>query len=186
MRWYAGAVAAPAAVRLLEGAVHGTGGTWADLGCGDGTFTLALAELLGPAARIYAVDHNPGALSRLRGRARGRAGVIPVEADFTRPLDLLGGGEALDGLLFANSLHYVPEPERVLATWTARLRPGGRAVFVEYDRRSPSRWVPHPIPPARLEEVALSAGLSAPVITSRQPSAYAGTLYAAFSTRPLP
>ena len=41
-----------------------------------------------------------------------------------------------------------------------RLRPGGRVVLVEYDRRAHSRWVPYPIPIARLPEPAASAGLS--------------------------
>lgn len=31
--------------------------TWADLGCGSGTFTLALAELLSAGSHIHAIDH---------------------------------------------------------------------------------------------------------------------------------
>jgi tRNA A58 N-methylase Trm61 len=34
-------------------------GTWADLGSGEGAFTLALAELLDPQAEIYSLDSNP-------------------------------------------------------------------------------------------------------------------------------
>jgi ubiquinone/menaquinone biosynthesis C-methylase UbiE len=173
----------PSAVRLLERAIPRAGGTWADLGCGDGTFTLALADLLGPDARIYALDRDPGALSRLRRRTRARTNVISVEGDFTDSLDLPGERGALDGILFANSLHYVPEPEDVLGRWATRLRSEGRAVFVEYDRRTANRWVPYPIPPRRLAEIAASTGLSEPVITATRPSSYSGTLYAAYSVR---
>ena len=172
------------AIRLIEGAIPRSGGVWADLGCGDGTFTLALAERLGAAGRIYAVDNDARALSRLRRRAANRAGVIPVQADFTQPLALPGYDGALDGLLFANALHFVAHPERVLAAWVPRLNPGGRVVFVEYDRRAANPWVPYPIAPARLEEVAAASGLSPPEVTARHPSAFSGDLYAAVAIRP--
>lgn len=171
------------AIRLLEGAVNGTGGTWADLGCGDGTFTLALADRLGSGARIYAIDHDPAALSRLRRRSPARTNIIPIEGDFTVSLDLPEAGDSLDGILFANSLHYVREPEHVLARWVSRLRPEGSAVFVEYDRRAANRWVPYPISPERLARIAASAGLSDPVVTATAPSAFRGRIYAATSVR---
>ena len=172
------------AIRLIEKAVPRSGGVWADLGCGDGTFTLALADRLGADGRIYAVDNDARVLVRLRRRTANRAGVISVLADFTRPLALPGYDGALDGLLFANALHFVADAESVLAAWVARLSPGGRAVFVEYDRRAANPWVPHPISPARLEEVAAASGLSPPEVTARQPSAFSGDLYAAVAIRP--
>jgi len=172
------------AAHLLEGSVPGTPGTWADLGCGTGTFTLALAGLLGPAARIFAVDKDGRALAGLRRALPDPTGVIPVHGDFTAPMRLPGFEGALDGILFANSLHYVADPERVLAFWTARLRPEGRVVFVEYDRRSANRWVHYPISPARLEELTAAAHLAPPVITATQPSEFTGTLYAAFAMKP--
>lgn len=168
-------------VDLIRDAVRGAGTTWADLGAGDGAFTLALAQLLGPAARIYAVDRDPGPLARLERRARReRLSVTTVRADFTQPFELPSlDANGLDGVLLANALHYVREPEPVLARIVASLRPGGRIVLIEYDRRGPNRWVPHPIPKARLSELAAPAGLTAPVITATRPSAYGGDLYVA-------
>jgi ubiquinone/menaquinone biosynthesis C-methylase UbiE len=177
-------VEVPQAIHLIEGAISGEGGVWADLGCGDGTFTLALADRLGAAGRIYAVDNDARALSRLRRRAANRANVIPVPGDFTQPIAFAGWDGALDGLLFANALHYVARPENVLAGWVLRLIPGGRVVFVEYDRRAANPWVPYPISPSRLEQVAAAAGLSTPEVTARRPSAFSGDLYAAVATRP--
>lgn len=37
-------------VGLLRGGVDAAGGRWADLGAGEGAFTFALSELLGPTA----------------------------------------------------------------------------------------------------------------------------------------
>jgi len=39
--------------------------TWADLGCGDGTFTLALGDLLSSDSTIHAVDRDASALRRI-------------------------------------------------------------------------------------------------------------------------
>ena len=165
------------AVALIEAAVPREKATWADVGAGDGTFTMALAELLGPRARIYAVDRDARALASLRRWAvRDGTNVIAVEADFTRPLAL---PEPLDGLLVANALHFVREADVVLARLAALVRPGGRVVIVEYDRRAASRWVPYPVPRDRLPALAAAANLSTPTITATRPSAFGGMLYVA-------
>ena len=174
------------AVGLIRGAIPGHGGTWVDLGSGDGTFTRALVELLGRDAPIYAVDRDAGAIAALeRWARRAAAHVIPVVADFSGPFHLPGLERTeIDGMLFANALHFVPEVEAVLARLAAWLRPGGRVVIVEYDRRPSSRWVPYPIPVTRWAELAVAAGLSAPVVIARRPSAFGGDLYAAVADRP--
>ena len=67
-------------VALLRPAVWPGGGTWADIGAGEGAFTLALADLLGPGGRIVAVDRDARAL---------RANVAAVASRFpdTHPGD---------------------------------------------------------------------------------------------------
>jgi ubiquinone/menaquinone biosynthesis C-methylase UbiE len=174
------------AVALLRPAIPSPGEVWADLGAGDGTFTWALAELLGPEGRVYAVDRSPGKIEALRRRvAAAPAEVIPVVADFTGPFELPAlGRSGLDGLLMANALHYVEAAGVVLARLVERLRPGGRLVLVEYDRRRPSPWVPYPIPEARLPELTAAAGLSRPTVLSTRPSAFGGTMYMATAVRP--
>ena len=173
------------AVALIAGAVPAPVGIWADVGAGDGTFTRALVELLGPGSQIYAVDRDARAVAALaRWASKQAANVIPVTADFTRPFELPGLEEpSLDGILLANALHFVPDAGPVLARLTKWLRPGGRVVFVEYDRRAASRWVPYPIPAARLPALAASAGLSAPAITATRPSSFGGVLYVAAADR---
>jgi len=174
------------AVVLLAGAVPREAGTWADLGAGTGTFTRALVELLGATARIYAVDRDASAVATLTRWARKAApNVLPVVADFTGAFDLPGlPAPQLDGVLLANALHFVRDGDGVLRRLADSLRPGGRVVVVEYDRRAASRWVPYPIPPVRLAELAASAGLSAPVVTATRPSAFGGRLYVAVALRP--
>jgi ubiquinone/menaquinone biosynthesis C-methylase UbiE len=173
------------AVALIADAVPRGAATWADLGAGDGTFTRALVELLGPGTRIYAVDRDARTLAMLRHwAAREGANVVAVEGDFTRSLELPGLGDTrLDGLLLANALHFVRDADVVLARLATLVRPGGRVVIVEYDRRAANRWVPYPISIARLPALTAAAGLSTPAITATRPSAFGGILYVAAADR---
>lgn len=189
------------AMELIEGAVLGSDGSpvgsvWADLGSGSGTFTFALARLLGPSGRVVAVDREEAALSALRRGLRGRrpeprdpdgdaagpiADITPALGDFRDPgsVDALRNVQ-LDGALFANALHFDPEPAATLQTTAGRLAPGGRLVVVEYQDRPPNPWVPHPLPMDRLQEVAAETGLTSPEMVGERPSSYGGVLYCAW------
>src|SRR5262245_47738306 len=80
------------ACALIERGVPTPGGTWADLGAGTGTFTLALAALIGPLGKVYAVERDRSALQTLQRVASSNeprgASVEVVDADFTGHLDL--------------------------------------------------------------------------------------------------
>ena len=182
----------PDAINLIRAAVPEQGGRWADLGAGEGTFTRALATLLGPSGTVFAVDRDPDALGTLRSLSRpdrqeqhpSQAAIIPVGADFSDALQIPGvTSESLDGILLANALHFIRNPAHVLRHLAGFVRRAGSIVVIEYDRRAPDRWVPYPLPPDRLAQVARSAGLGPPAIIATRPSAYAGTLYAAMVSR---
>lgn len=155
-----------------------------DLGAGTGLFTHALARLLGPSGRVYAIDRDTGALSVLRTSLQdpgnASAEVLPVPGDFLH-LDTLDALHRVlfEGALLANALHFAPDAPQVLRSIVQRLRDHGRIVIVEYDRRSASRWVPFPVPVERLEALAVEAALEPPHIVAERPSAYGGTMYCA-------
>jgi SAM-dependent methyltransferase len=173
------------AVGLIEKAIPRTTATWADIGAGAGTFTHALAQLLEPGSRIYAVDRDARALTALeREVAVPGVQITTVTADFTLPFELpdLGPG-GLDGLLLANALHFARDAAAVVARLATLISRGGRLVVVEYDGRAASRWVPFPLSPARLTEIAAQAGLEPVAILATRRSAYGGTMYVAAANR---
>jgi SAM-dependent methyltransferase len=171
------------AIALLRAAVAPTpDARWADLGAGTGTFTRALAELLGPDAHLYAVDADERALRSIRAWAGRAVDAPPVHVhagDFTRRMPL----PALDGIVMANALHFVRDQPAAVALAASYLRPGGRLVVIEYQDRPASRWVPHPVSSARFAELAADAGLSPPRVVARRPSAYGGEMYVALAVR---
>jgi SAM-dependent methyltransferase len=172
------------AAALIDEAVGGHGGVWADLGAGSGTFTQALSDVLGEHVTTYAVDRDRAAVAALGELASAsQARVVAVQGDFTTDAALAEVPELLDGILFANALHFVRDAGTVLARWTRRLRRGGRVVLVEYDRRGANRWVPYPIPISNLPLLARDANLASFAVTATRPSRYQGTMYAAFATR---
>jgi SAM-dependent methyltransferase len=175
-------------VALLRPAVD-PGGTWADIGAGEGAFTLALADLLGPGGRIVAVDRDGRALAMNAAAVASRFPATPLTTltvDFAsdRPLapDLI---EELDGLAAANSLHFLA-PDRqvpVVRSLAAHLRPGGRFVVVEYDADRGNPWVPHPFSYRSWEGMASAAGLADTREIGRVRSGFLGAIYAAESRR---
>lgn len=163
---------------IREGVVPGR---WADLGSGAGAFTLALADLLGPGARIFSIDRDGRALRRQREAMVARfpaARVEYVQADFTRGLDL---PSPLTGIVMANSLHFVRRKEPALELVRRALEPGGLLVLVEYDADRGNPWVPHPLSYATWERVAAAAGFANTRMLARRPSRYLGAIYSALS-----
>jgi SAM-dependent methyltransferase len=162
------------------------GGRWADLGAGSGTFTEALAHLLGPEGSVVAVDRDRNALAKLRRLSQrlpaSAAPVMVVAWDVSQsPPD--ASPSELDGVLLGNVLHFFEDPAPVLRHAIAMLHETGRIAVLEYDGVAPNQWVPYPISVRRLGEVAQSVGLGAPTVTARRPSRFRGTLYCAVIER---
>jgi len=152
---------------------------WADLGCGRGTFTVALAALLPDGSTIHAVDTNRDALARLP-RISGRVRLVPHVADFTT-----GDWQTcrLDGVLMANSLHYVRDQDALLTQLVAAMEEP-RVVLVEYDTDQANRWVPFPLSRQTAARRFAAAGLAAVIDLGRRPSVYQRSdLYAVLATR---
>lgn len=173
------------AIELIRGAVPAPGGTWADLGAGSGTFTRALAKLVGPEGRVQAIEPNAASrrelvrMATLESRSES-APTVASSGDFTKPLDL----SSLSGIVMANALHFVPYAQQatVLGQLATYLAPSGRIVVVEYDRTRGNQWVPYPVSLQKFVALCATAGLTAPLVVGQLPSAFGGNLYAAWTS----
>ena len=150
--------------------------TWADLGCGDGTFTRALARVLASESIIHAMDVDAAALRTIPS-AYGGVRIITHGGDFLKqPWPFAD----LDGVLMANSLHYVEKQAAFIQACESRMKPRRRFLIVEYDTNQASRWVPYPVGQATLTALFERAGYASVAVLASRPSIYRrAPLYAA-------
>jgi SAM-dependent methyltransferase len=166
-------------VDLLKPANLLPGGVWADFGAGGGAFTLALRELTGATANIFAIDKDRARLDGLERDYRIRFGdsnnlhIIP--GDFTRRLDL----PVLDGAVMANSLHYFKDKEKTLRHLRSFLKPDGLLLLIEYNVDSGNPWVPYPLTFETWRGLALRAGFKEPRLLAKRPSSFLREFYSA-------
>jgi predicted methyltransferase len=106
------------------------GAVVADLGAGDGFFTVRLAKAVGEQGKVYAVDISADALRRLRARVEGEklAQVEVIEGAVDDPKLPAG---TLDAVLIVNAYHEMKAFKDILPKLRAALKPDGRLVIIE-------------------------------------------------------
>jgi len=158
-------------------------GIYADFGAGSGAFALALRELIGLDATIYAVDKDRGALNQLESAHHARfnstRNLILLPKDFSRALDL----PSLDGIVMANSLHFFKDKEKILQHVREFLKPNGALLTVEYNVDSGNMWVPYPLTFETYYLLAPRAGFTEPRLLAKEPSRFLKEFYSAVTYR---
>lgn len=128
--------------------------TWADLGCGSGTFTKALASLLGDGSKIYAVDKVSQSITSSETNA--------VDIEFFK-IDFIHEElpfSNLDGVLMANSLHYVNDKLQFIENVKKHLKAEGQMIIVEYDTEKRNPWIPYPVSFEVLRKILSGGGFT--------------------------
>jgi ubiquinone/menaquinone biosynthesis C-methylase UbiE len=148
--------------------------TWCDLGCGSGTFTTALADLLAFGSTIHAVDLDQRTLQQIPERDDG-VEIRKIVGDIRSPGLRL---PPVDGILMANTLHFIREQEVLLKRLLSLT---DRFLVVEYERSRPNRWGPYPVGFDRLRQLFSQAGVERVEKLATRPSLFGGTLYSAIA-----
>jgi SAM-dependent methyltransferase len=105
------------------------GGAVADVGCGYGAPTIAMAQAF-PRARFLGIDADDASVARARQAAAeaGLAGRVAFEV--ADAAGLPGGG--YDLVTFLDCLHDLGDPVSALRRAREALAPGGRVLLVEH------------------------------------------------------
>jgi ubiquinone/menaquinone biosynthesis C-methylase UbiE len=112
------------------------GQTVCDMGCGNGFYTLKLAELVGDKGRVLAVDIQPEMLSLLEERAK-EAGQENIKPLLGTVVDPSLPENQVDLILIVDVYHEFSHPEHMLQAMRRSLRPGGRIALAEFRLEDP-------------------------------------------------
>jgi ubiquinone/menaquinone biosynthesis C-methylase UbiE len=115
--------------KILNGYIEG-GQTVLDLGCGPGTFTIAMAKLVGENGKVIAVDVQNEMLQTVREKA-AREGLESRIITHKSAPDRVGIADRVDFALAFYMVHEVPDKEPFLKEITSLLKPKGKLLVVE-------------------------------------------------------
>lgn len=128
----------------------------ADIGAGSGLFTFPLAQAVGPAGKVFAVDLNPELTRKLEesSRARGLSNIAvilaqPSDPGLPRPVDLI---------FICDVLHHVEDRAAYIRTLSRRLKVQGRLAVLDFKKKG-SLFHAMQFTPEQLDGWAESAAL---------------------------
>jgi SAM-dependent methyltransferase len=122
---------APFEARLIQEAFPGEGMHVADVGCGAGATTIAMARRVGPAGSCVGVDISGPLLAAARARAAGGAlgNVTFVQADAqTHPFE----PGRFDAIMSRFGVMFFDDPAAAFANLRQGARPGAALTFVAW------------------------------------------------------
>ncbi|HXS96646.1 MAG TPA: class I SAM-dependent methyltransferase [Candidatus Limnocylindrales bacterium] len=120
-----------AAIGIVKGA------TVADIGAGSGYMTWRMAELVGPAGKVYANDIQQKMLDLLKKNVEQRK-LTNVETVLGAVDDPKLPDAAFDLVLLVDVYHEFSEPQKMVRHIRSSLKPDGRLVLLEYRGEDPS------------------------------------------------
>ena len=107
-----------------------------DMGCGNGFYTLKLAQLTGKTGRVYAVDIQQKMLDMLQRRAHAVQvqNIVPLLGTETNPRL---PENSIDLVLMVDVYHEFSQPAAMLKATRKSLKPAGRIALVEFRAEDP-------------------------------------------------
>ena len=167
------------------------GMTVADVGAGFGAWTTRLSRWLGPSGRVYATDIGAAQLAQLRQS---------VEKEKLTNVTVIEGAPAstnlpagcCDAILIRDAYHHLTEPDAIVRSFAAALKPGGRLAVVDFPPR-PNSEVPagvranrggHGVPPEIVQSEVGAALTHVRTIPAWSPKSEPASLFLVLFRKP--
>ncbi len=111
----------------------------ADFGCGSGFFTIPIAQRVGAADTVYAIDVRDEALSTTRSKAKlfRLTNIEYLRADLERARGTGLKDESIDKIIVTNVLFQVDDKVALIGEAFRILKPGGSVLLVEWNAENP-------------------------------------------------
>jgi ubiquinone/menaquinone biosynthesis C-methylase UbiE len=113
----------------------------ADIGAGNGYYTVRLSERVGPKGRVLAQDIDPNAISILAQRVE-RERLDNVSVVTGKPADPGLPKNSFDRVFLVHMYHEVTEPYPFLWRLWPTLKEGGQIIVVDRDRPTDDHGIP--------------------------------------------
>jgi ubiquinone/menaquinone biosynthesis C-methylase UbiE len=160
---------------VMDRAGVAPGMTVADIGAGEGYYTIRLAARVGEGGRVLAQDIIPEVRDALAARVN-RERLDNVSVKLGEPADPKLPVASFDRVFMVHMYHEIGQPYQFLWNLRPSLKPGGRVIVVDADRPTQN----HGTPPALLRCEFASLGYAQ---VSFEPMPSAGGYIAAFEAR---
>jgi len=105
----------------------------ADLGCGDGYFSIPAARIVGQSGKVYALDVSAESISELKAAASA-AGLNNIHTTVGEAENTLLCNGCVDVVLMANVLHDFNDPVAALKNARLMLKPGGKLADLDWKK----------------------------------------------------
>jgi precorrin-6B methylase 2 len=178
----------PRLVELLE---LKPGMTIADVGAGFGAWTMRFSRWTGPTGRVYATDIGAPQLTALRESVkRERLANVTVIEGATASTNLPAA--CCDAILVRDAYHHFTQPDEMIRSLAASLKPGGRLAIIDFPPRANSA-VPagvrsnrggHGVPPEVIQAEVGAALKHVRTISDWSPDSQPASLYLVLFRKP--
>jgi ubiquinone/menaquinone biosynthesis C-methylase UbiE len=111
-----------------------SGMVFADIGCGEGFFTILAAKRVGNQGKVYAVDVDASAIQRLKNKAEAE-GLKNITVKVGTGEETVFCNKCVDFVFYSMVLHDFGDPEKVLKNAKKMLKTEGRLIDVDWKKQ---------------------------------------------------
>ena len=123
------------------------GMTVADVGAGFGAWTIRFSKWIGPSGRVFATEVGASQLASLRESVK-KEGLTNVTVVEGAPRSTNLPANCCDAIFIRDAYHHLTEPQDILKSFAAALKPGGRLAIIDFPPR-PNSQIPDGVPKDR-------------------------------------